>query len=218
MRRITLLALLLAAAPAAAQEPPSPAAEARDVAGRYRLRGQPGEAAQLELKPDGRFLFAIIAGALDARAEGRWRREGDTIILDSEPRPVPPAFRADRVKRVSGVPFEILLNGPGGAGVALIDVRVGFADGRTLEGYTQENGWRPAAGEERGLGAPVWVELSQLPFGIPLQRFALDATRGNSFVFILQPNDFGVMDLRDERATIVPEGLRMSGNLFVRED
>jgi hypothetical protein len=213
--RGTLLALLLAAA----QDPPlPPTPEAREVAGRYRLSGQPDEVAQLELRPDGRFRFALIAGALDARAEGRWRRESDAVLLNTEPRPVAPAFRADRVKRVSGVPVEIVVNAPTGEGVALIDVRVGFADGRILEGYTQDNGWRPAAGGDRGLAAPAWVELSNLPFGIPLQRFPLDATRGNRFVFILQPNDFGVLDFRDERAAIVPEGLRLGGSLFVREN
>lgn len=189
------------------------------AAGRYRGNAGPDVAAQLELRPDGRFRFFLAAGSLDARAEGRWTSDGHIVILDTEPRPTPPAFAAGPVSRTGDYPLSILVNGPSGRGLASIDVRVGMADGRVLQGYTQDYGWQPVAGEE--VGTPRWVELSALPHGVPLRRFELDPAAGNAFTFTLIPNDLGVADFHDTEAQITDGGLSVpfmgSPLRFVRE-
>jgi hypothetical protein len=177
------------------------------AAGRYRGHAGPDVAAQLELRPDGRFRFMLAAGSLDAHAEGRWTSDGHIVTLNTEPRPTPPGFAAGPVSRTDEHPLSILVNGPGGRGIASIDVRVGMADGRVVEGYTQDYGWQPSAGEEAG--TPRWVELSALVHGVPLRRFALDAAAGNAFTFTLIPNDLGVADFHDTEAEITPGGLSL---------
>lgn len=177
------------------------------AAGRYRDNAGPDVVAELELGRDGRFRFGLAAGSLDARAEGRWTSDGRVVTFNSEPRPTPPDFSAGPVTRSSEHPLTILVNGPDGEGIATIDVRVGMADGRVLEGYTQDYGWQPDAGVD--VGTPRWVEISELGHGIPMRRFELDASAGNHFAFTLIPNDFGVFDFRDVEARITPEGLNL---------
>lgn len=174
------------------------------AAGRYRDNAGPDVVVELELGRDGRFRFGIAAGSLDAHAEGRWTSDGRVVILNTEPRPTPPAITAGPVTRSSEHPLSILVNGPDGEGIATIDIRVGMADGRVLEGYTQYYGWQPAEGEP--VGTPAWVEISEEIQGIARHRFALDASAGNIFTFTLVPNDFGIADFRDTEVAITPEG------------
>jgi hypothetical protein len=174
------------------------------AAGRYRDNAGPDVVVELELGRDGRFRFGMAAGSLDARAEGRWTSDGRTVVLTTEPRPTPPAFTAGPVSRSSEHPLSILVNWPTGEGIATIDVRVGMADGRVLEGYTQDYGWQPDEGET--VGTPAWVELSELIQGVPLHRFQLDAAAGNVFAFTLVPNDMGIAEFRETEAEITPEG------------
>lgn len=174
------------------------------AAGRYTDRAGPDVVIELELRRDGRFSFGIAAGSLGAQAQGRWTSDGRVVVLNTEPRPTPPEFRAGPVTRSGAHPLSILVNGPNGEGIATIDVRVGMADGRVLEGYTQYYGWQPGDGEQ--VGTPLWVELSEEIQGIPLRRFALDANAGNVFTFTLIPNDFGVADFRDTELQITPDG------------
>lgn len=182
------------------------AQDARDLAaaGRYRDNAGPDVVVELELGRDGRFRFGMAAGSLDAHAEGRWTSDGRTVTLTTEPLPTPPAFTAGPVTRSSEHPLSILVALPTGEGIATIDVRVGMADGRVLEGYTQDYGWQPGEGEE--VGIPVWVELAEEIQGIPLHRFALDPAAGNVFAFTLVPNDFGIAEFHDTEARITPEG------------
>ena len=183
----------------AANPPPSadaqavPPADAR-AAGRYRLSGSPDVVAMLELRPDGRFRYMLIAGAVDARSEGLWTSDGLSVTLTTSPRPVPPEFSAGPVTRAEG-PLSILVVTPGGRGLPGIDLRLGYPDGQVVDSYTQEDGWRPAEGDPAG--TPAWVEVSFAMYDVPPRRFALDAAAGNAFVFVLTPNDIQVLDFRD---------------------
>jgi hypothetical protein len=224
--------LLLAGCGNAAADPPSgkPQANGSEAAaasgpgdlaavGRYRMRGSPDEVSGLELTPDGRFRFGLSAGALDLRAEGRWTSDGRTVILNTEPRPTPATFAAGPVTRDDG-PLSILVNNPGGRGIASIDVKLGFADGTILDGYTQDYGWQPQEGASHG--QPRWVELSLDMFEVPPRRFPIDPAAGNVFTFTFIPNDLGTYDFRDQALEIAPGQLVMlrgeSRVTYVRED
>ena len=187
------------------------------AAGTYRMRGPPDEVGGLELSPDGHFRFGYAGGAVDLHAEGRWTSDGQSVVLNTEPRPTPASFTPGPVTRGDGL--TILVNGPNGRGLALIDVRVGLADGRVIEGYTQDYGWRPEV--DPRAGAPRWVELRFDMYEVPPQRFPLDASRGNVFAFTFVPNDLGTMDFRDQVLLVEPEGLVMvrgqGRTTFVRE-
>ncbi len=185
-----------AAADQSAEAPPAmtPPADTR-AAGRYRLAGSPDEVVQIELMPDGRFRMMMIAGAVDARSEGRWTSDGRSVLLNTWPRPRAPEFRAEAASRGGEAPWTILVKGPDGQGLAGVDLRVTLANGQTTEGYTQYYGWR--SDEE-----PRAVEISLAMYNIPPRRFTLDPRQGNVFNFTLVPNDFGVIDFRDERFEI----------------
>ena len=66
-----ILSLLLALADAAA------------LPGFY-IGNQMEMAAAIELEPDGRFAYALDYGAVSETAEGRWRIEGERILLSVE--------------------------------------------------------------------------------------------------------------------------------------
>jgi hypothetical protein len=192
-------ALLVLAAPAPAAKP-SPV-------GHYRLTGEQDAASELIIRKDGHFAYALAYGALDEQAEGRWRREGDVIFLTTEPKPVPPAFIAGEATRTDEAPLRLRVVWDGtDRGVATVDLRVGFADGGTVEGYTQEDGWSLDPEEHR---KPAWVELWLGMFGFGPTRFPVDPARANALTFRLVPHDLGTFDFEDMRLDIGPGRLVM---------
>jgi hypothetical protein len=188
--------------PAAA---PAPYRSHAALVGDYRLRGGPDTVSGLRPLANGRFQFGFSAGALDLSAEGRWTSDGRTVILTTDPRPVPPVFSAGSVLRSGDAPLVVRVTNPAGRGLALVDLRLGFADGHVIEGYTQDDGWRLDDGENPA--AARWIELSLHMYGLPPQRFPLDPGAGNVFAFTLTPNDLGIQNFRDTLLPITREGL-----------
>ena len=56
--------------------------------GEYYLRGEMEMAGGFKLDSSGRFQFFFSYGALDRQASGSWQKEGDRLILNSEPKGV----------------------------------------------------------------------------------------------------------------------------------
>jgi hypothetical protein len=57
------------------------------VTGRYRLEGVREVGAALELKPEGRFVYALSYGAVDQYAEGRWSLDRGRLRLETDSKP-----------------------------------------------------------------------------------------------------------------------------------
>jgi hypothetical protein len=165
--------LVLALWMAAAQ----PVSDPSDLAGLYD-GGQTEMAAILALEPDGRFRYALSYGALDERAEGDWRREGDRVLLTSDP-VQPPRF--DLVEIGAGPEGALLVTlvAPR-LPVQLFDVKAGFADGRTETVQMEEEGVRLAfpAGDP-----PRTIILSLPMFDVESDGYRLR--------FAFHPNDLG---------------------------
>jgi hypothetical protein len=198
-----LIALLLLAA-----APPAKPAHMSGPAGHYRLAGGPDAASEIVLKPDGRFAFFLMEGALDEHAQGRWTQQGSRIRLETLPKPRPPVFAAAGASRTAEGPLSVSVKWPDGRGVALIDLRVGFDTGAPVEGYTQDYGWTLDPAETR---TPRWVELGLDMYGIGYTRFPIDLAHGNSLAFTLTPNDLGVMDFTGVEVEAVPGALIFRG-------
>lgn len=181
-------------APAPAAEP-APIGGDRAAAGRYRLVGQMEAASGLELTADGRFRYFLAYGSLDQQAQGRWSSDGRRVALNTEPRPVPAEFSARPPSRSDEAALIVFVATPNGRGLNSVDVRIGLADGRVHEGYTQDYGWR--LGPDERPSAVQWIELSLQAYGVPPRRFAVDGSAGNQFNFTFTPNDFGTVDFRD---------------------
>lgn len=172
---------------------PQPAAARRDWAGRYRVAEGPDVAGGLELKPDGRFAYVLIAGALDEQAQGSWREDGEVVLLTTEPTPRPPAFApAPAASDAAQGPLRLSVVWPNGTGIALVDFRIGFDAGEPLEGYTQDDGWEAPEDERR---QPRWIELAVPMHGLISPRFEV-APGQRALRFVLTPNDLGVVDFR----------------------
>lgn len=176
-RLLPLLLVLLGGAPAGAERGP---------AGTYRLVGEPDVASGLSLQPNGRFRYFLSAGALDERAEGRWSAAGETVTLATEPKPVPPLFRAGPVGKAQGAPLSVKVSSPADRGIPGVDLRIGFDEGPPADDYTQEDGWTLPADEKR---VPRWIELAIPMHGIASPRFPIDLAAGNALAFTLVPND-----------------------------
>ncbi len=113
--RLVLIFLLLAsfAVPVLARS---------DRSGHYYLRGVMETGSELLLRPDGRFQWYLVIGALDLFAEGRWS-EKDGIVL----------LKAEKTKDVPEPGFETLqltvrdsdLIPPDGHGAYVLPMRAG---------------------------------------------------------------------------------------------
>ena len=212
MRRSALLALalaMLASIPAQAADP---------AVGRYRAAAGPDTAAELELGADGKFEFGLAEGALDERAQGRWTRHGDTLTLETLPKPVPPVFRqAPRSAPAPKAP-TLLVTTPDGHGIAGVDFRIGFDTGGPLEDYTQESGWTMPEEEHR---VPRWIELVEPIYHVVSPRYAI-APGAGTLHYVIVPNDIGVVDFSGTTVDVLPGGLLLHRDQmrmeFVRDD
>ena len=169
------------------------------AAGVYRADEGPELAAELLLRADGTYAYAMAVGALDERSQGRWREADGAISFVTEPKPVSPEFR-----RAAQQPAEVdspflLVTWPNGRGIAGIDFRIVFDEGHPITGYTQEDGWAWPAGETR---IPRAIELAEPIHGVTAPPFAIEQG-SKAFHFELVPNDLGVVDFGEASARIV---------------
>ena len=186
--RTWLLSLALVALPASAQ----------DLAGRYRLAEGPDVAGQLELRKDGRFGYELAAGALDERAQGRWERKGtpghEQACLTTEPTPRPAELRPAPAPANQAATVRVTWasdQADDGRGVAGVEFVIGFDQGGTVDGYTQEDGWTLPADEQR---RPRWIVMLEPIYRTPLARAPFPAD--GRFHAVLVPNDMGVVNFR----------------------
>jgi hypothetical protein len=203
MLRFALAALLLAAVPVVA-----------GPEGRYRLTGVQDAASGIELRADHTFSYGLSYGALDEMAEGVWQQAGDTVLLTTQPTPRPPVISPGTRGHIDGPALQLRVVGPNDRGIAGVDFEVRFASGEPVTGYTQDYGWTTSGDENR---VPVSVRFSMPMYGIESPVFAIDAKAANDLVFVLTPNDFGVVDFRDQKLVVTPDALLMQrGNGTLR--
>jgi len=195
MLRFALAALLLAAAPVVA-----------GPEGRYRLTGVQDAASGIELRADHSFSYGLSYGALDEMADGVWKQAGDTVLLTTQPTPKPPVIAPGTATRTDEAPLRLRVVGPNGRGVALVDFEIRYASGEPRTGYTQDYGWTSPGDEAR---TPVSVRFAVPMYGITSPVFPIDAARANDLIFVLTPNDLGVVDFRDQKLVVTPDALLM---------
>lgn len=177
------LLLLAAAAPPAAEK----------LAGQYALSGVREAAGGLELGADGRFRYGFTYGALDEQAEGRWRLEGNRVLLTTEPTPRAPDWSL--VLAEAGAPklFALILEGPEGRPIPNIEVEVRMQDGSVERAQTRSE-WLEAELDGR---EPVAVTFRIPVFDVGSQSFPIDVAKARKYRFRLDPRDLGVRDFRD---------------------
>jgi hypothetical protein len=100
-RAFAVFSVALFLVPAATGSGPA-MAQSGSLAGVYE-GGQMEIAATLELRPDGRFNYALSYGALDEQATGRWTVSGDRVLLSSNPVVAPRLFLVSRGRGPEGM-------------------------------------------------------------------------------------------------------------------
>ena len=102
--RVLLVAGSLACAmPVAAQDGTQRAAQAAQasLAGEYHLDGVMETGSGLLLRDDGSFEWFFTYGALDLGARGKWKREGETVVLDVDDMGYPPQMPDTQFDRMT---------------------------------------------------------------------------------------------------------------------
>jgi hypothetical protein len=195
MKRLAAL-LLLAATPAFA-----------GVEGVYRLEGVHEAASGLELTADGHFRYGLTYGALDEAGKGGWVREGNRILLTTEPAWTPPVFEPVSARLNTEFPLRVQVTGPDGGQMSWpIDVVLSDADGTETEGYTQPYGYIPNLAEGTKITA---VKLGLAVFGVISPPFPVDLARANDLTFRLVPNSLGQPPFKDQPLLIEGDDLIM---------
>jgi len=176
-------ALLLLAAAAPTDSP----------AGLYRTH-QMEVAAALELRPDGRFRYALSYGALDERGEGHWTADAAAVRLTSSPMPKAPAFELvrddpapkgqlfvllEKTEFDWGGPLHAIVHIAGETEPALV---VADEDGRVDLRGRSVTSVQPLMPITETAGQPV----------------PLSTDRGHRLLFRFRANDFGVAAFRNE--------------------
>jgi hypothetical protein len=179
-----------AAAPALAQ----PAS----LAGTYDGR-QMEMAAALELKPDGRFRYALSYGALDEEAAGRWTASGDRVLLTGDPVRAPRFVSVSQGRGADGV-LRLDLDVPKGVSRQYFDAEITKADGSVERRQLSDEGlifpFAPT-------GRPTGVRLVLPMYRVASEPVRLDPSSGYAVRFRFEPNDIGKADFRGTVLRIV---------------
>ncbi|SMF69432.1 hypothetical protein [Allosphingosinicella indica] len=153
------------------------------------LLSKPETASAIELRADGRFRWMFTQGALDLDAVGRWRADGDRIVLDSDPKPIPPRFEIEgRAPGESGI-IAVRVVHTDGEPIDGVDVAIRYASGDPDIGYTNDGGvarFTPEAGR-----TPTGIAVTIGMFGLAPREFAEVPVAGEVITIRLHPNDLG---------------------------
>jgi hypothetical protein len=147
----------------------------------------------LELGPDGRFRYGFTYGALDEQASGRWRTEGNRILLTTDPAPIPPEWTLVAAEPGDPKLFALILEGPTGSPIPNIEVEVRMRDG-SVEAAQTRAGWMEAELDGR---EPVSVSFRIPVFDVGSPAFPIDVAKARRIRVRLDPKDLGVRDFRD---------------------
>ena len=172
-------------------------ANCQDVVGHYVLRGVMEVGSEMMLKPDGTFEFMLAYGAADYWAKGTWRRDGNTVILQSSGKKEEP-FRLQRSEAGKAGQIRVWVIGQDGKGVENIDVYL-LAEGEPLHLKTDDKGLAafPDAPKAHAVGFEIRV------YDVATKPFAIDAEH-KDYYFAL--NGGAVTELRFEGDKLAIDG------------
>ncbi len=176
-------------------------ARARDMAGQYQ--GVAMEiAAALDLREDGRFDYGLSYGALDETASGRWRQEGERIVLDSDPFVPPSLLLASIEPRTGGL--EILLDLPDGLSRQYFSAEIAFRNGEAQEFQLGDDGLTL---DPNPANPPAALRLLLPLFELASDTVRLEDGEGWLVRMTFEPNDLGKADFADTSLDIEGETL-----------
>ena len=162
------------------------------VAGPVSLAGvyethQMEVAAGLELKPDGRFRYALSYGATDEEAEGDWTFDGKVIRLTSNPMPKAPSFELMRDDPAPKGELSMRLEDPGFEWGHGLEALAKGESNQLFEISADDSGQVDLAGKPA-----IRAIAPEMPvYGPTGQVFPLSTDRGHRLLFRFHASDLG---------------------------
>jgi hypothetical protein len=175
---------------------------AEDLEGHYFLEGVREVGSELMLKPDGTFEYMLAYGAADYSATGKWRHEGDSVILNSALKEDPP-FRLIKSGLIHSPGTRVWVKAPNGRPVEHIDVVLQSTLGPVTQ-RTDENGAAFFPDVRSSSAATMQVRVYQLEAG----PYALD-TAHNEFTFEINGEAITTVPFKNERLKVSGRSLEM---------
>ncbi len=175
------------------------------VAGEYCLAGVREVGSCFRFNADQTFEYFLSYGAYDEASEGRWRLDGNDVVLESPMYDRKPRFVFKERRAADGNAFTVLVITAAGRGIAGVDVRL-RCDGGVHEGYTQQDGYVTPC-----TSAPGEIALGLRMFGLAYEAVPVLGTPDGqkTLVFEFEPGDLGKKAFTGIRLQRVDGGLSM---------
>jgi hypothetical protein len=173
---------------------------ADSAAGHYVLEGVRETGSELLLKPDGTFEFMLAYGAMDLDAQGSWRQDGDSVILNAKVSGEP-LFRQSKTAVSEKPGIHVKVVGPAGEPAQNIDVTVN-AEGGWVHARTGGDGIAEFAAAHNAKSVAFRIAVYDATMG-PLP---LDPTR-NEFEYVLNGDAITQVPFKDEHLKFDGKGL-----------
>lgn len=175
------------------------ACQGADVAGHYVLQGVREVGSELLLRPDGGFEYMLAYGAADYAARGKWKKDGNVVVLTSDI-PAAKPFRLVSSEKATHDDVRIRVQGAGGQPVPHIEAMLGKTEGTT---------------DNDGVAIyPSATARKNVVFRIPVYQFQSEPLplneSHNSFVFEINGEAITTVPFKAERLAI------RDGNLELR--
>lgn len=170
------------------------------AAGTYCLEDVREVGSCIRLHPDGRFQYFLAHGAYDEKSQGRWRAEGEKIVLESAAYGKKPRFVFKGFKKAATDSYSILIEDKSGEGIAGIDI-LAKCGSKVSEGYTQYDGFKTSCTD------PLQeLSIGIFMVGLDYQPVSVAKSSNSSKVYIYQfePGDLGKKPFLGTRLS--PEG------------
>ena len=175
---------------------------ADELAGHYVLYGVHEVGSELLLKPDGTFEYMLAYGAADYSATGKWRREGDAVILNSVVKNDPP-FRLIRSAVVKTQGICVWVKAPNGGPVPNIEVAL-EPSGEKADQRTDQQGAARFPDVRSANSVVFGVRVYHLKAG----PYALNPAQ-NDFTFEINGEAITTVPFKDERLKINGKDLEL---------
>jgi len=169
-------------------------AQAGEVAGHYVLRGVHEVGSEMMLNPDGTFEYMLAYGAADYWAKGTWRRQDDTVVLNSAGKKEAPFRLLRSAGEAAGV--RVWVKAPNGNPVPNIDVGL-----RTANGSAKARTSAEGMAEFPDATEPLSVSFQIRVYSLQTEPFEVSSAHHD---FYFEINGDAIMQVRfeDERLAI----------------
>lgn len=109
------------------------------ISGEYYLQGVMEVGSGLRFNPDSTFDFFFSYGAVDRESSGTWLLQGDTVFLDTAPKPAEQDFIFKESRTEAGAPFVVKISHPNNMILPYVYVWIKTPEG-VLEGKCNNEG------------------------------------------------------------------------------